>query len=68
MSTGTCSVHSWNDGAEDDEGEPRMGNCVDETLEHAEDFYVDPSPQPTNHGPRRRRTRLRNIRSRQADE
>ena len=32
MSTGTCSVHSWNDGLEDDEGEPTMGQSVDQRL------------------------------------
>ena len=34
METGTCSVHSWNDGAEDDEGEPRMGERVDARLNY----------------------------------
>ncbi|KAG8534235.1 uncharacterized protein KY384_001079 [Bacidia gigantensis] len=32
MSTGTCSIHSWNDGAEEDEGSPRMGQSVDQRL------------------------------------
>ncbi|CAG8973298.1 hypothetical protein HYALB_00000060 [Hymenoscyphus albidus] len=31
--TGTCTVHSWNDGAEEDEGEPRMGYSVNQRLE-----------------------------------
>lgn len=39
MSTGTCTTHSWNDGAEDDEGEPKMGLRVDQRLEVDEDFY-----------------------------
>jgi WD repeat-containing protein 23 len=37
MSTGTCTVHSWNDGAEEDEAEPKMGLRVNQKLE------VDPS-------------------------
>lgn len=39
MSTGTCTLHSWNDGADDDEGEPKMGMRVDERLEYDEDLY-----------------------------
>lgn len=33
MSAGTVSVHSWNDGAEEDEAEPKMGSAVTENLE-----------------------------------
>jgi hypothetical protein len=33
MATGTCTVHSWNDGAEEDEAEPKMGLRVDQKLE-----------------------------------
>ena len=32
MSTGTCSIHSWNDGCEIDEGTPGMGQSVDQRL------------------------------------
>ena len=39
MSTGTCTTHSWNEGANDDEGEPRMGLRVDQRLEVDEDLY-----------------------------
>ncbi len=39
MSTGTCTLHSWNDGATDDEGEPKMGVRVNERLEYDEDLY-----------------------------
>ncbi|KAL8873357.1 MAG: hypothetical protein Q9174_001159 [Haloplaca sp. 1 TL-2023] len=42
MSTGTCTTHSWNDGAEDDEGEPRMGLRVNQRLEEDEDLYDHP--------------------------
>ncbi|KAF4630590.1 hypothetical protein G7Y89_g7547 [Cudoniella acicularis] len=43
MSTGTCTVHSWNDGAEDDEAEPKMGLRVNQKLEVDPAFY--PSPE-----------------------
>ncbi len=33
MARGTCTVHSWNDGASEDEAEPRMGMSVNERLE-----------------------------------
>ncbi|KAI9703290.1 MAG: hypothetical protein M1836_007856 [Candelina mexicana] len=42
MGTGTCTMHSWNDGAEDDEGEPRMGARVDQKLAYDEDVYGSP--------------------------
>ena len=60
MSTGTCTTHSWNDGAEDDEGEPKMGLRVDQRLEVDDDLYDNPrqrNGQAT--GPR---TRLRSRR------
>ena len=50
MNTGTCSVHSWNDGAEEDEAEPKMGLRVNQKLE------VDPDLYPGQH---RRRYGLR---------
>ena len=42
MSTGTCTTHSWNDGAEEDEGEPKMGLRVDQRLERDDDLYDNP--------------------------
>lgn len=39
MGSGSCSVHSWADGAVEDDAEPKMGVRVDERLEHAEDLY-----------------------------
>ena len=33
MATGTCTTHSWNDGAEEDEGVPEMGLRVDQKLQ-----------------------------------
>ena len=41
MSTGTCTTHSWNDGAEDDEGDPKMGLRVDERLQIDDELYDD---------------------------
>ncbi|KKZ60406.1 hypothetical protein EMCG_00692 [[Emmonsia] crescens] len=40
MSTGTCSVHTWNDGADLDEGEAPLGQSYNSKLE---------SLQPSNH-------------------
>lgn len=38
MATGTCTVHSWNDDASDDEGDPKMGRRVNAVLEECEDL------------------------------
>jgi len=40
MSTGTCTVHSWNDGAEEDEAEPKMGYRVNHKLEDDRTLYT----------------------------
>ena len=40
MSTGTCTVHSWNDGAEEDEAEPKMGLRVNQKLEYDPSLYA----------------------------
>lgn len=45
MSTGTCTVHSWNDGAKDDEAEPRLGLRLNQKLERDPNFYEDESPR-----------------------
>ena len=42
MSTGTCTTHSWNDDASDDEGEPKMGLRVDQQLKQDESLYNNP--------------------------
>ena len=39
MSTGTCTIHGWNDGADDDEAEPQMGLRVNERLEYDKALY-----------------------------
>ena len=53
MSSGTCTIHSWNDGADDDEAEPRMGKRVDEKLRLEMRFY-NKSPKNTRTGLGRR--------------
>jgi WD repeat-containing protein 23 len=61
MNTGTVSVHSWNDGAEEDEAEPKMGLRVNQKLE------VDPILYPGQH-PRRYGLRNRNLGAYQDDD
>ncbi|KAL8889938.1 MAG: hypothetical protein Q9215_002863 [Flavoplaca cf. flavocitrina] len=39
MQTGTCTTHSWNDDADDDEGEPKMGLRVNQLLEEDASLY-----------------------------
>lgn len=39
MTTGTCTTHCWNDGAVNDEAEPKMGLRVNERLEYDEDLF-----------------------------
>jgi len=60
MATGTCTTHSWNDGAKDDEGEPEMGRRVDEQLKTDRRFYDTPGARraPTS----QYRARLRSQR------
>lgn len=59
MTTGTCTTHSWNDGAEGDEGNPKMGQSVDQRL-------VPDQPEETDVRPRgtisQRSNRLRSQR------
>ncbi|KAA6408294.1 MAG: hypothetical protein FRX48_08036 [Lasallia pustulata] len=67
LSTGTCTLHSWNDGAEDDEGEPKMGTRVDQELEHDEDLDDDPRSR-ISRGAANYRSRLRSQRVPAADD
>ncbi|KAJ6157535.1 hypothetical protein N7470_005127 [Penicillium chermesinum] len=60
LSSGTCTVHSWNDGAEKDEGEPPIGKSYDDKLRHLPDFdeYRQNAPAPrTRRGLRSRPVR-----------
>ena len=61
MSTGTCTVHSWNDGADDDEAEPKMGRRVDQRLQEDDRLYGD-SPRSGRTAGTRLRSRLRSQR------
>jgi WD repeat-containing protein 23 len=38
-SQGTCTVHTWNDGLEEDEAEPRVGRRVNAQFQHDERLY-----------------------------
>lgn len=38
MSTGTCTLHTWNDDAGDDEGDPPIGVNYDSELEDMPEF------------------------------
>ncbi|KAE8835508.1 hypothetical protein HRS9122_07778 [Pyrenophora teres f. teres] len=38
-SQGTCTVHTWNDGVEDDEAKPEVGRRVNAQLQHDERLY-----------------------------
>ena len=68
MSTGTCTIHSWNDGASDDEGEPKMGQRVSHTLEHDEALYKRPSNSANQGGGRVRSRRVANPESDNDDD
>lgn len=66
MSTGTCTTHSWNDGAEEDEGDPKMGLRVDQRLE--ENKKLHNNPRHVSQGQSRPRTRLRRRRIAASDD
>jgi hypothetical protein len=38
MVTGTCTVHSWNDKATEDEGMPELGTSFDEELHYSREY------------------------------
>ena len=58
-SSGTVTAHSWNDGAEDDEAEPKMGVRLDSKLELDPSFYGTTEPTV----PRRVLRGLRGLRA-----
>lgn len=58
MATGTCTTHCWNDGAEDDEGLPEMGQRVDAKLRE------DPNLADNDSRPARRSRLRTGLRSR----
>jgi len=53
---GTCTTHTWNDGLEEDEGEPAMGLRVDHKLRREPRFYGEEpaARRPGGRGMRRR--------------
>ncbi len=59
MTQGTCTVHTWNDGLDEDEAEPKMGLRVDAKLNHDRKYYdADHGTQPITRS-QYARTRLR---------
>lgn len=38
LSTGTCSLHTWNDDAAEDEGDPPVGRNYDSELDEKTEF------------------------------
>ncbi|KAL8763863.1 MAG: hypothetical protein Q9184_000459 [Pyrenodesmia sp. 2 TL-2023] len=67
LSTGTCTTHSWNDGAEEDEGEPKMGLRVNQRLEEDKDLYDRPQ-QPGRISQFRSRLRGQLVRAADDDD
>ncbi|KAL2065419.1 hypothetical protein VTL71DRAFT_3089 [Oculimacula yallundae] len=68
MHNGTCTVHSWNDGAEDDEAEPKMGLRVNQKLEVDPEFY-DETPRPRlSNAARQARLRTMGLRFARQDD
>lgn len=53
MTEGTCSVHTWNDGLDEDEAEPAMGLRVDARLRPNRHLHEEATAHP-----RRQRHRL----------
>ncbi|CAG7918269.1 unnamed protein product [Penicillium olsonii] len=66
LSTGTCTVHSWNDGATEDEGYPPLGKSYDDKLRYVPEFnhYRENVP----FGRARRPLRSRPVRRLDIDE
>ncbi|KNG47495.1 WD40 repeat-like protein [Stemphylium lycopersici] len=48
-SQGTCTVHTWNDGVEEDEAEPKIGRRVNAQLQHDERLYTSPEGRSRRH-------------------
>ncbi|KAF4771361.1 hypothetical protein HAV15_004462 [Penicillium sp. str.  len=66
LSTGTCTVHSWNAGANKDEGDPPVGKSYNDKLRYIPEFdqYRENAP----HGRPRRPLRSRPVRRWVGDE
>ncbi|KAF7718758.1 Uncharacterized protein PECH_004256 [Penicillium ucsense] len=59
LSTGTCTVHSWNDGADNDEGDPPIGRNFDHKLRPLPHFNNYRATAPSERAQRRARRPLR---------
>lgn len=68
MSTGTCTTHSWNDGAKDDEAEPKMGLSVNERLQYDEELFENSRLRNRRTGQFRARLRSRQVAMAEEDE
>ena len=68
MSTGTCTIHSWNDGAKDDEAEPKMGLCVNERLQYGEELFENSRLRNRRTSQFRARLRSRQVAMAEEDE
>ncbi|OQD77248.1 hypothetical protein PENDEC_c003G07048 [Penicillium decumbens] len=57
LSTGTCTVHSWNNGAANDEGDPPIGKSYDDRLRYVPEFndYRENAPAARTRRPLRSR-------------
>lgn len=66
MSTGTCTIHAWNDGAKDDEADSRVGSRVDEHLQHNEALFENARPRNGRTSLFRARRRSERIVAREA--
>jgi DDB1- and CUL4-associated factor 11 len=62
MATGTVSLHSWNDRAEDDEALPAMASNYNARLDHRDDFDTA-MRRARERGPVRSRAEGRGLRS-----
>ena len=67
MTQGTCSIHSWNDGNECDDGEPAMGQRVNDQLIADRSFYEQAAMDPRALRASRRQT-LRSRRLHDEDD
>ncbi|KAJ5153246.1 LEC14B protein [Penicillium canariense] len=70
LSSGTCTMHSWNDGADKDEGDPPIGRSYDHKLRPLPEFnrYQDNPPPTRMHRRTRRPLRSRPVSRWVADE
>lgn len=62
MTTGTCSIHSWNDNATQDEGDPPLGKSYDSRLlPMSHESSGGRGPGRSSHGLRSRAVRASQV-------